>query len=51
MLQILVVGRYHTHYLMLIELLENRLGNGTAYLGLGAATHLIDQDEGLLAAL
>ena len=51
MLQILVVGGYHTHYLMLIELLENRLGNGTAYLGLGSATHFIDQDEGLLAAL
>ena len=48
-LQILVVGGHHAHHLMPVELLKNRLGNGTANLGLGTATHLVDEYQGLPA--
>ena len=50
-LQVLVVGRHDSHHLMLIELLEDGLGNGSADLWFGTAAHLIDEDQCLLAAL
>ena len=51
MLQILVMGCDHTHHPVLVELLQDGLGNGSANLRLGAAAHLVDKDESLLTSL
>ena len=50
MFQVLVVGRHHAHHLMLVQLLEDGLGDGPANLRFGATAHLVDEDERLLAA-
>ena len=51
MLEVLIMGSHHAHHFVLIELFEYRLSDSTANLRLGAATHLIDEDERLLASL
>ena len=50
MLQVLVVCRDNAHHLMIIQLLQDGLCNGSSNLGLGATAHLIDENEGFLTS-
>ena len=45
------MGCNHTHHPVLVELLQDGLGNGSANLRLGTAAHLVDKDESFLTSL